>query len=184
MSFLAHKENGLFIRDQHRPAGVRHGFSNPHGGVSPAPWDSPEPGGGPGDDMDRVRENYRRFCAALVGRHRAVLSKQVHEDNVRLVTAEDCGKGLFRERDYTSVDAMITDTPDPLVVFPPPTAGSSCCTTRCAGPWAGPRRMAKKLPPAAPYIRPSADAELLARTHGTCGPLLGGHRPLLFRNGR
>ena len=28
------------------------------------------------------------------------------------MTAEDCGKGLFRERDYTSVDAMITDTPD------------------------------------------------------------------------
>lgn len=50
--------------------------------------------------------------------HRAVLSKQVHEDNIRHVTAEDCGKGLFRDRDYTSVDAMVTDTPGiPLVVF-------------------------------------------------------------------
>ena len=69
--------------------------------------------------MDRVRENYRRFCAVLgTDEHRAVLSKQVHEDNIRHVTAEDCGKGLFRDRDYTSVDAMITDTPDiPLVVF-------------------------------------------------------------------
>ena len=53
-----------------------------------------------------------------VDEHRAVLSKQVHEDNIRHVTAEDCGKGLFRDRDYTSVDAMVTDTPDiPLVVF-------------------------------------------------------------------
>ena len=119
MSFLAHEENGLFIKTSTVLSGVRHGFSTRIGGVSPAPWDSLNLGVGRGDDMDRVRENYRRFCAALgVDEHRAVLSKQVHEDNVRHVTAEDCGKGLFRDRDYTSVDAMVTDTPGiPLVVF-------------------------------------------------------------------
>ena len=119
MSFLAHEENGLFIKTSTVLSGVRHGFSTRIGGVSPAPWDSLNLGVGRGDDMDRVRENYRRFCAALgVDEHRAVLSKQVHEDNVRHVTAEDCGKGLFRNRDYTSVDAMVTDTPGiPLVVF-------------------------------------------------------------------
>ena len=119
MSFLAHEENGLFIKTSTVLSGVRHGFSTRIGGVSPAPWDSLNLGVGRGDDMDRVRENYRRFCAALgVDGHRAVLSKQVHEDNVRHVTAEDCGKGLFRDRDYTSVDAMVTDTPGiPLVVF-------------------------------------------------------------------
>ena len=119
MSFLAHEENGLLIKTSTVLSGVRHGFSTRTGGVSPAPWDSLNLGIGRGDDMDRVRENYRRFCAVLgTDEHRAVLSKQVHEDNVRHVTAEDCGKGLFRERDYTSVDAMITDTPDiPLVVF-------------------------------------------------------------------
>ena len=119
MSFLAHKENGLLIKTSTVLSGVRHGFSTRTGGVSPPPWDSLNLGVGRGDDMDRVRENYRRFCAVLgTDEHRAVLSKQVHEDNVRHVTEEDCGKGLFRERDYTSVDAMITDTPDiPLVVF-------------------------------------------------------------------
>ena len=119
MSFLAHEENGLLIKTSTVLSGVRHGFSTRIGGVSPAPWDSLNLGVGRGDDMDRVRENYRRFCAALgVDEHRAVLSKQVHEDNVRHVTAEDCGKGLFRDRDYTSVDAMVTDTPGiPLVVF-------------------------------------------------------------------
>ena len=119
MSFLAHEENGLLIKTSTVLSGVRHGFSTRIGGVSPAPWDSLNLGVGRGDDMDRVRENYRRFCAALgVDGHRAVLSKQVHEDNVRHVTAEDCGKGLFRDRDYTSVDAMVTDTPGiPLVVF-------------------------------------------------------------------
>ena len=99
MSFLAHEENGLLIKTSTVLSGVRHGFSTRTGGVSPAPWDSLNLGVGRGDDMDRVRENYRRFCAVLgTDEHRAVLSKQVHEDNVRHVTAEDCGKGLFRER--------------------------------------------------------------------------------------
>ncbi len=45
-------------------------------------------------------------------------SKQVHEDNIRLVTESDCGKGLFRQRDYASVDAMICrEKHIPLVVF-------------------------------------------------------------------
>lgn len=121
MSFLTHtSENVLWMSSSLLDgSGVRHGFSTRIGGVSPAPWDSLNLGVGRGDDMDRVRENYRRFCAALgVDEHRAVLSKQVHEDNIRHMTAEDCGKGLFRDRDYTSVDAMVTDTPDiPLVVF-------------------------------------------------------------------
>ena len=121
MSFLTHtSENVLWMSSSLLDGSdVRHGFSTRIGGVSPAPWDSLNLGVGRGDDMDRVRENYRRFCAALgVDEHRAVLSKQVHEDNIRHVTRDDCGKGLFRDRDYTSVDAMVTDTPDiPLVVF-------------------------------------------------------------------
>ena len=45
--------------------GVCHGFSTRPGGVSPAPWDSLNLGVGRGDEMENVRENYRRFCAAL-----------------------------------------------------------------------------------------------------------------------
>ena len=49
---------------------------------------------------------------------RCVLSKQVHEAQVRIVTAADCGKGLWRERDYASADALVCGEPDiPLVVF-------------------------------------------------------------------
>lgn len=98
---------------------VRHGFSTRTGGVSPAPWDSLDLGVGRGDDIENVRENYRRFCGALgVDVSRVVLSKQIHEDVVRRVTMADAGKGLWRDRDYTSVDAMVTDVPGlPLVVF-------------------------------------------------------------------
>lgn len=74
---------------------------------------------GRGDDFANVQENFRRLCGVLgLSHQRAVLSKQVHEDNIRLVTEADCGKGLFRQRDYASVDAMICrEKHIPLVVF-------------------------------------------------------------------
>ena len=99
--------------------GVCHGFSTRPGGVSPAPWDSLNLGVGRGDNIENVRENYRRFCAALgTDAHRVVLSRQIHEDVVRHVTEADAGKGLWRDRDYASVDGMVTDVPHlPLVVF-------------------------------------------------------------------
>lgn len=119
MSFQTHEQNGLVWLTSDNLPGIRHGFSTRRGGVSTSPWDTLNLGTGGGDDPRRVLENYRRFCA-VVGTEpeRCVLSRQVHEDKVRLVTEADCGKGLFRERDYTSVDAMICDTPDvALVVF-------------------------------------------------------------------
>lgn len=119
MAFQTHEQDGLCYLTCDALSDVRHGFSTRLGGVSPAPWDSLNLGVGRGDEMRRVQENYRRLGAVLnVDVERCVLSKQVHEGNVRLVTAEDCGKGLWRERDYTSVDAMICNRPGiPLVVF-------------------------------------------------------------------
>lgn len=119
MPFQTHEQNGLVFLTSDILSDVRHGFSTRRGGVSLPPWDSLNLGISRGDEPARVAENYRRFCAALhVTADRCVLSRQVHEDNVRLVTEDDCGKGLLRERDYASVDAMICATPDiPLVVF-------------------------------------------------------------------
>ena len=117
--FTQHTHNSILYLRSEVLGSVPHGFSTRPGGVSPGPWDSLNLGIGRGDDMDNVRENYRRFCAVLgLDEHRTVLSKQVHEDVVRHVTAEDSGKGLWRERDYTSVDGFVTDVPNlPLVVF-------------------------------------------------------------------
>ena len=100
-------------------APVRHGFSTRLGGVSPAPWDSLNLGISRGDSDENVRENYRRFCAAVgVTAESTVFTQQTHSENIRLVTAQDAGKGLLRPRDYTEVDALITDTPGlSLVVF-------------------------------------------------------------------
>ena len=45
--------------------GLAHGFSTRTGGVSAAPWDSLNLGIARGDDDACVKENYRRFCAAI-----------------------------------------------------------------------------------------------------------------------
>ena len=98
---------------------VPHGFSTRRGGVSPAPWDSLNLDSRRGDSTENVQQNFRLLCGALeVDVQRAVLSKQVHRDDVRLVTAEDAGKGLWRPQDYESADALITNVPSlPLFVF-------------------------------------------------------------------
>lgn len=163
MAFVTQEADGVTFLTSTLLRDVPHGFSTRRGGVSRPPWDSLNLGPGRGDDLDCVKENYRRFCGAVgsafaspagtdsaagmekafradggtvagnvpdrdgvlstgggtfsIDPRRAVLAKQVHETNVRPVTAADAGKGLYRERDYTA-DALVTDAPDlPLVVF-------------------------------------------------------------------
>ncbi len=100
--------------------GVRHGFSSRLGGVSQGHLASMNLRNAAisGDDPANVQENYHRFCAAVgLDVSRAVLSEQVHQDAVRLVTEADAGKGLWRERDYNA-DGLITNIPGlPLFVF-------------------------------------------------------------------
>ena len=40
-----------------------------------------------------------------------VFTDQTHTTNVRRVTAEDAGKGIVKERDYTDIDGLITNEP-------------------------------------------------------------------------
>lgn len=72
-----------------------------------------------GDDPEKVRENYRRMADMLgMDMERMTLSFQTHTTNVRLVTEEDAGKGIVKERDYTDVDGLITNIPGiTLVTF-------------------------------------------------------------------
>ena len=121
MSFFTHQNNGLLWLSSSLLDGqpVRHGFSTRLGGVSPAPWDSLNLGISRGDSDENVWENYRRFCAAVgVAPESTVFTQQTHSENIRQVTDQDAGKGLLHPRDYTDVDALITDCPGlSLVVF-------------------------------------------------------------------
>ena len=96
---------------------VRHGFSTRLGGVSEGCLSSMNLSFTRGDDQEKVRENFRRMGMVIGFETKdLVLSDQTHTTNVRLVTEADRGKGFDRERDYTDVDGLITDTPGLMLV--------------------------------------------------------------------
>ncbi len=109
LSFRALEETGL----------VANGFSTRMGGASTGIYATMNFSYSREDDPAHVLENYTRMASALgVDRDRMVVSYQTHTTNVRLVTKEDAGKGVIRERDYQDVDGLICDIPGiTLVTF-------------------------------------------------------------------
>lgn len=73
---------------------VRHGFSTRLGGVSEGIFASMNLSFTRGDEDERVRENFRRFCTAIgVPAERTVVSAQEHHTNLHVCTEVDCGRG-------------------------------------------------------------------------------------------
>lgn len=92
---------------------VRHGFSTRLGGVSEGTFASMNLSFTRGDDPAAVRENFDRFCAAIrVNAEDVVISAQTHTANVKIVKAEDRGRGITREKEYNDVDGLITNDPN------------------------------------------------------------------------
>lgn len=96
---------------------VSHGFSTRLGGVSEGKFASMNFTFTRGDNPEHVMENYRRMAEVLgEDLNRMVLSWQTHTTNVRVVTEQDAGKGIFRERDYQNVDGLVTNVPGMTLV--------------------------------------------------------------------
>ncbi len=92
-------------------AGVRHGFSTRMGGVSEGDLASMNLSFTRGDDPENVRENFRRIADAIGFRAEdLVFSAQVHETELRKVTAENRGEGIVRET-VPGVDGLATNEP-------------------------------------------------------------------------
>ena len=90
--------------------GLRHGFSTRKGGVSKEHLSSLNLGFNLGDEREKVLENFRILGSLFEAKPEDfVLTQQTHSVHVRHVGREDRGKGIFRERDYTDVDALMTD---------------------------------------------------------------------------
>ncbi|MDO5407263.1 MAG: peptidoglycan editing factor PgeF [Eubacteriales bacterium] len=107
LAFPALEETGM----------VSHSFSTRIGGVSEGRFASMNFSFSRGDDPEHVRENYRRMAQVLgVEMDQMVVSYQTHTTNVRVVTEEDAGKGVLRERDYQDVDGLITNVPGMTLV--------------------------------------------------------------------
>ena len=69
---------------------ARHAFLTRFGGVSEGPFFSLNLGSNRGDDPEAVRENYRRAAALMgAGIDECAVTKQVHKNEVRIVTKED-----------------------------------------------------------------------------------------------
>ncbi len=97
--------------------GTVHGFSTRLGGASEGIFSTMNFSLSLPDKRESVLENYRRFCEALGGDYKkTVLSDQTHTANVRVVKKEDIGKGIFKERDYTDVDGLVTNVAGALLV--------------------------------------------------------------------
>lgn len=95
---------------------IRHCFTTRAGGVSQGIFRSLNLSYTRGDDPRAVTENYRRVARAMgTDLGHIVTSDQAHTTNIRLVTAEDAGKGVIRERDYKDTDGLITDVPGLLL---------------------------------------------------------------------
>lgn len=114
MNIIEHNKNGLvyLTADGFEAAGgVAHGFSTRLGGVSEGIYATLNLGMNRGDAPDRVRENYRRFCAAIgADMGNIVCASQVHGDTVRTVTAADLGIGPDEPEPWQA-DGLVTDIP-------------------------------------------------------------------------
>ena len=91
--------------------GVAHGFSTRLGGVSEGMWASLNLSVNRGDDPDHVRENYRRFFAAIGGSEKLLaMTNQVHGATVRTVTIADVHTEPYDKVGYEA-DGLMTDLP-------------------------------------------------------------------------
>ena len=91
--------------------GAAHGFSTRLGGVSQGMWASLNLGVSRGDDPDHVRENYRRFLAAIGAEGgKLAMTNQVHGGTVHTVTTADV-KGDPYDKVGFEADGLMTDLP-------------------------------------------------------------------------
>lgn len=89
---------------------LKNGFSTRLGGVSEGVLSTMNLGFGRNDLPENVVKNHEIIANAIgFNPENIVASKQTHTTNVKKVSKKDCGKGIYRERDYDDVDGMITN---------------------------------------------------------------------------
>ena len=65
------------------------------------------------DSMENIVKNYEIFSSvAGFTAENIVTTKQTHNTNILVATKNDAGKGVYKERDYESIDAIVTNEPN------------------------------------------------------------------------
>ena len=87
-----------------------HGFTTRLGGVSEGVYTSMNLSFTRGDRVEDVLANYEILAQEIgIEKSKFVASDQTHTTNIRIVTKDDLGKGIIREKDYTDVDGLMTN---------------------------------------------------------------------------
>lgn len=90
--------------------GLRMLVSTRLGGVSKDYLASMNLGFNRGDLDENVIRNHEIFANVIgVNPKNIVTGNQTHTTNVKVVTKDDCGKGIYRDRNYTDIDGLITN---------------------------------------------------------------------------
>ena len=99
--------------------GVNAAFTTRIGGVSRREFAAMNLGANRGDAHRNVRENYRLFCAAAgFDPESLVTGAQDHHTEVLRVDGRHRGMGVWRDKEWESIDGLVTDDPAvTLVVF-------------------------------------------------------------------
>lgn len=120
MNIVEQTRNGVTFYESDGIAaagGAAHGFSTRLGGVSQGMWESLNLGPSRGDDPDHVRENYRRFFAAIgVDGGKIAMTNQVHGGTVRCVTTADVHTDPYGKVGYEA-DGLMTALPGVALVI-------------------------------------------------------------------
>ncbi len=100
-----------------RIGGNLHAFSTRIGGVSEGDTASMNFSFTLDKSEEAVKENFRIFSRAVgFDPEKLVLSHQTHTANLRVVTEDDFGKGVWRESDYSDIDGLVTNVPGAVLV--------------------------------------------------------------------
>lgn len=117
MSFIL--KNNYYIDEKILSVGgLSHVFTTRNGGFSTGPLDSMNMS--PlRDEIDKVIKNYEVICSCEnISAERCVLAHQTHTNNIKIVTENDAGKGLFKPSDIKDTDGLITNIKSiPIVIF-------------------------------------------------------------------
>lgn len=88
---------------------VKHCFTTRRGGVSTGEAASLNLSYKRKDTQENVRKNFEIICSAIgVDHHNIVFSDQTHRNGIHIATADDLGKGIYRESDITDADGLVT----------------------------------------------------------------------------
>ena len=98
---------------------VKHCFTTRIGGVSRGIYNSLNTSDDKEDPVENVHRNLELVCGAVgIDYRNLVFSDQTHEDNIRIVSIADLGKGISVPKDIRNTDGLMTNIPGiPLITF-------------------------------------------------------------------